>query len=134
MNCTHLSEILVFECDNFSTLFMSASVDASEAALSDECLSLVLIDDLFGVEVASLVVVVEDVAVSQVEHVVVVQHDALRRVHSRRRRPLVLQLRLNQVEQLVHALHVRTQQIQHRTRLSIVLPIFLDNKLRNMKP
>lgn len=108
---------------------MSSSVHSSESTLADKSFPLVLINDLLRIKIASLVVVVEDVTVSEVEHVVVVQHYALRRVDSCGRRPLVLQLGFNQVEQLVHGFHIRTQQVQDCSRLAIVLPIFLDNKL-----
>ena len=67
---THRAEVLVFERDDLAALLVASPVDASEAALSDESLALVHIDDLLRVKVAALLVVVDDVAVAQVHHII----------------------------------------------------------------
>ena len=130
---THRAEVLVFERDDLAALLVASPVDAPEAALSDESLALVHIDDLLRVKVAALLVVVDDVAIAQVHHIIAEQLYALRTVQTRRCRALVLELLLYQLEQLIHYLGLMTVEVQHCTRLSIVLPVFLNNKLNNKR-
>lgn len=60
---------------------MPATVHATETALTEQFLLLVLVDDLSRVEGPPLVVVIQDVAISQVQNVIVMEVDALGGVH-----------------------------------------------------
>ncbi len=72
-----MTEVLVFKRDDFSSFLMPAAVHTTETTLSQECLSLVLVDDLLVIEVSPFVVIVEYVTISKVQHIVIVEEYAL---------------------------------------------------------
>lgn len=74
---TQISEVDVLERNQLARFLVSASVDAAEAALPQKLLLRVLVYDLRRVEVTPLVVVVQSVAVSQIDNIIIVQLDAL---------------------------------------------------------
>ncbi len=77
-----MPKVHVLECDYFPGLFVPTTVYFSETALSDKLLLLILVDDLAGVEGAALIVVVENVTISQVEHIIIVQENPLGGVYA----------------------------------------------------
>jgi hypothetical protein len=81
---------------------MAASVHAAETSLAQQFLLLVLVDDLPRVKVASLVIVIQDVVVTQVYHIIVMQEQTLGRVHSTSCRTLELELVFQNIDELIN--------------------------------
>ena len=74
-------QVDILKCDELAGLLVPATVYAAEATLTEQFLLLVLVDDLSRVEGPPLVVVVQDVAIPQVQDVIVMEVDPLGGVH-----------------------------------------------------
>ena len=112
---------------------MSAPVHATETTFTKECFLLVLVDDLSGVEIPALVIVVQNLTISQVEHIIVVKQYALRGIHTTLRGLFEFQLSFNLIDELVDALQVDTEQIKLSCHplLGLVSAIHLHNYLQS---
>lgn len=74
-------QVDILKSDELPGLLVPATVHATEATLPEQFLLLVLVDDLSRVEGPPLIVVVEYVAIPQVQDVIVMEVNALRGVH-----------------------------------------------------
>jgi hypothetical protein len=106
---------------------VSASIDTAEPSLTKELLSLILVYDLLWIEIFPLVIVVEDVTISQIKHIIIMQEYPLRRIYFALRSALELQLRFYIVDQLLHSFHLSAMQVQYFPLLSIINTIKLDH-------
>jgi len=106
---------------------VSASIDTAKASLTKELLSLILVYDLLWIEIFPLVIIVEDVTISQIKYIIIMQENPLRRIYFALRSALELQLRFYVIDQLFHSFHLSAMQVQYFPLLSIVDAIELDH-------
>lgn len=126
---TLLREVNVFKCDYLPRFLVPPSVDPSEPALAEQLLLLILVHHLPRVEVLPLVVIVDYVTISQVDHVVVMKEQPLGRIYSAERCPLELQLALDGIDKLINFTDVHARYVE-TPRGALVKAVHFDVELR----
>lgn len=79
---TLMPKVHVFECHNFTSFLVTTAVHLTKTSLTYQLLFFILIDNLTCVEIASLVIIVKDVPISQIKHIIIVKEDSLGRINT----------------------------------------------------